>query len=200
MKKAGFTRVYIGIENFHPSLLSYLGKSSNLIANFNTLSKNAIISLLAQDITPAIFLQVGIPGEDQDAREHNVRMLTRLGEIARRFGSEIELYLHLNVVYPGTVHFRKLVAKGVPEDIFEHYTKVEESEQIRSQLSSLMSNNLIFHSNGGLSLGILDLDALKKRKFVIKQDEVKAISSYIARMNNIPGVKVVGKDADNTKA
>ncbi|MBU1974362.1 MAG: cobalamin-dependent protein, partial [Nanoarchaeota archaeon] len=99
---------------------------------------------------------VGLVDENDPIRETNVKALVELGQLAKEYDSDIEIFPHLSVVYPGTPDFMKMVLDGVPEDIFETYTKWEEENG--NEIKELLSKNKFIHGAGGIPQGILDLE------------------------------------------
>ena len=125
MADAGCSASYLGTENFHPEVLSRMSKTRKP-EDYLRMTRNAIQNMLVAGIKPYVNLQVGLSYETEEIRQTNLDALKELGRTAKEHKTEIEIYPHLNVVYPGTSDFYLIIQNGVPEDIFETFTKWEE--------------------------------------------------------------------------
>ena len=183
MKKAGFSAVYIGTENFHPEALHLMEKTADS-SDYLDMTKNVVTNMLDIGIIPYINLQLGLPYETSEIREANVDGLEELGKIASENGSEIVLFTHLNVVYPGTSDFSNLLTQGVPEDVFESFSFWSVNKGID------LGKNSFIHGSGGIPLGIMNFDKLKRQEFKVDCEKVEEINQYLERIGEIKGVRV----------
>jgi len=186
MANAGCSAAYIGTENFHPEVLNRMNKTKKP-ESYLEMTKNAIQNMFFAGIKPYINLQLGLSYETEEIRQANIHALEELGRIARLNISEIEIYPHLSVIYPGTLDFYSLVKKGVPEDIFETFTEWEERNG--KEIRKLLKENHFVHGAGGIPLGILNFEKLKKREFEIDERKIKEICKYVERIRKIKGIR-----------
>ena len=92
----------------------------------------------------------------------------------------------LSVVYPATGFHERLMETGAPVDVYERFTKWErENESYRKGLHGYFA-----HGNGGVPIGIIDLDALRSGEIKIKPDELTRVKNYVNRLRLISGIKV----------
>jgi len=187
MADAGCSAAYLGTENFHPEVLSRMNKTRKP-EDYLRMTRNAIQNILVAGIKPYVNLQVGLSYETEEIRQTNLEALGELGRIAKGHKTEIEIYPHLNVVYPGTPDFYTLVQIGVPEDIFETFTKWEEENG--REIKRLLRENHFVHGAGGIPLGILNVERLREGKFEINESRVKAISEYMGEIREVEGVRI----------
>jgi len=129
-----------------------------------------------------------VPDENEAIRQTNIDALKELGETAKQHDSKVELYSHLNVVYPGTPDFDKLVSEGVPEDIFEKFTKWEETDG--REIRDLLSGSSFIHGAGGILKGIMDLGELKQGRPEIDKRKVREVSDYMDRIRSVKGISL----------
>ncbi len=190
MADAGCSAAYVGTENFHPEVLKRMNKTKNS-KDYLRMAKVAVQNMFSAGIKPYLNLQVGLDYENKEIRDANVRALQQLGRAARKNNSEIEVYPHLNVIYPGTPDFYSLVQKGVREDIFEPFTKWEEKNG--KEIKKLLKENHFVHGAGGIPLGILNYEKLKQGQFEIDKTKVDEVSLYMERLRNIEGVKIYNR-------
>ena len=169
MAAAGCSAAYIGTENFHPEALKKMNKT-NRPEQYLQMTKNAIKNMSDIGIKPYLNLQVGLPYESEEIRAANLDALQEL---------DVDLYPHLNVIYPGTPDFYNLVKRGVPEDIFEYLTEEED------KVKELLEDNKFVHGSGGIPLGIIDLASLKKRNLVLDEQKVKEVNDYMQRIRRV---------------
>ena len=169
MFEAGCDAIYIGTENFDMRILEKMRKTRNPEIYLD-MTKKAINNMKRVGIKPYVNVQVGLSEENEEVRENNVKALREL---------KVDVFFHLNVVYPGTSDFYNLVNDGVPEDIFETFTRWEEENN--DKIKKLLQENGLIHGVGGIPLAILDYESLKKKEFVIKVEEVNQVNEYLRR-------------------
>lgn len=175
MRRAGCSAAWIGVENFYPNAIRKMKKSSNPEKYF-ALTKTVIENLVRVGIKPKLMFQVGLPNEESEAIEHNLRCLQELTG---------DLYLQLNVVYPGTPDYYKLVQEGVPADIFEKIISQNEKP-----LKFSVDDNF-YHGNGSIPLGIVNLDKLKAGRIEFDEKKVKQVNDYVERIKSLENVRTV---------
>jgi anaerobic magnesium-protoporphyrin IX monomethyl ester cyclase len=185
MRSAGCEAVYLGIENFDPYLLTYLGKTRNP-SKYIEQTEKVVKSLLEQGIKCYINLQIGLPEEDELKKKNNILGLKRLSAIAKQKKGELVIFPMLGVVYPGTALFYDLVKRGISPLIFEQYTLWEESHKEMQQFLSCH----FAHGTGGLPIGMLNNNKLKDNKFSIIEDRIFWIINYLDDLNKIPNAEV----------
>lgn len=185
MADAGCSAAYLGTENFHPEVLNRMSKTRKP-EDYLRMTRNAIQNLLAAGISMYINLQVGLEHENEEIRQTNINALEDLGRTAKEHNTRIKLYPHLNVVYPGTPDFNAIIERGIPEDIFETFTRWEEENG--KEIKSLLKENHFIHGAGGIPLGILNFETLKQRKFEISSSRADAVSGYMHRLRAVNGV------------
>jgi len=187
MADAGCSASYLGTENFHPEVLSRMNKTRRP-EDYLRMTKNAIQNMLVAGIKPYVNLQVGLSYEKDEIRQANLEALKELGTTAKENKTNIEIYPHLNVVYPGTPDFYALVKNGVPENIFETFTKWEDENGI--QIKGLLRENHFVHGAGGIPFGILNFEMLREGKFEIDGARVREVRKYMDRIRGIEGVRI----------
>lgn len=183
LAEAGCTAAYFGVENFDPSMLAYLNKSKDVSVYVKQTMK-AIENCAKYEINPHIDFQVGIPGEDETVREHNHEVFL---EIGRKFlHIKPMVYPSLSVVYPGTGLHRRLLSLGVPETIYETFTRFErEDRTYREALQGYFA-----HGNGGIPSGILDSGELISGRIEVNKAKLETVISYVERLRKIQGIIV----------
>jgi len=186
MADAGCSAAYLGTENFHPEVLSNM-KKTRKPEDYLRMTRNAIQNMLVAGIKPYLNIQVGLSYETEEIRQTNLEALRELGRNAKGHKTEIEIYPHLNVVYPGTPDFYALVQNGVAEDIFETFTKWEEENG--REIKELLRENHFVHGAGGIPLGILNFGSLKKGGFKVDYKRIEKISNYVDNLRKINGVR-----------
>ena len=187
MADAGCSASYLGVENFHPEVLSRMNKTGKP-EDYLRMTKNAIQNMLTAGIKPYVNLQAGLSYETEEIRQTNLEALRELGRTAQEHKTEIEIYPHLNVVYPGTDDFYSLVQKGIPEDIFETFTNWEEKNG--EKIKDLLGKNDFVHGAGGIPLGILNFERLREGKFEIDEARVRDIGEYMDKIRKIEGIRI----------
>jgi radical SAM superfamily enzyme YgiQ (UPF0313 family) len=187
MADSGCSAAYIGTENFHPEVLRMMKKSPQP-DDYISMTLNAVGNMIGAGIRPYLNIQLGVPDESEDIRLLNIRGLESAGRMAQKHGSEIILYPHLNVIYPGTHDFRSLVAGGVPEDVFEAFTEWEEDSGMK--LKKLLFENHFIHGAGGIPLSVMDHGMLKEKRFRIDERKVREVNEYMDRIRAVDGVRV----------
>lgn len=185
MRSAGCDAVYLGVENFDPYLLTYLGKTRNP-SKYIELTEKVVESLLKQGIRCYINLQIGLPEEDELKKKNNILGLKRLAEIAKQKKSKLVIFPMLGVVYPGTALFHNLVKYGISPAIFEQYTLWEGSHD---EMQEFLSCHFA-HGTGGLPIGMLNIGNLKDNTFSIVEDRIFWIINYLEDLNKIPNAEV----------
>jgi radical SAM superfamily enzyme YgiQ (UPF0313 family) len=187
MADAGCSASYLGTENFHSEVLSRMNKTRKP-EDYLRMTRNAIQNMLVAGIKPYLNLQVGLNYETEEIRQTNIEALRELGRTAKEHKTEIEIYPHLNVVYPGTFDFYSLVQSGVPEDIFETFTKWEEENG--REIKGLLRENHFVHGAGGIPLGILNFERLREGKFEIDEVRVREVGEHMDRIRGVEGVRI----------
>jgi anaerobic magnesium-protoporphyrin IX monomethyl ester cyclase len=188
-KQAGCSAIYLGTENFSPDVIKKMNKSFDS-KRYLDLSKTAIKNLLEAGIKPYFNLQVGFAYEHEKIREENIKGLKEIAMLAKDKSMNIQLFVHLNVIYPGTPDFESLKASGVASDIFESFTKWEEENW--EEIKKLLKENQFIYGAGGIPLGILDFEELKQGKFVVDKKRIEEINHYIDRIRKIDGIECYG--------
>ena len=185
MAKAGCTAAYFGVENFDPRMLKILNKAHNE-RRYLEVTRLAIRNCLQYGISPHIDFQVGIPGEDGTTEEINYNALQSVGEEAKSYKIKPLVFPSLSVVYPATGFYKHMVGLGAPRDIFELFTRWErENTAYREMLYGYFA-----HGNGGIPLGIIDVDELKKGDLSIDLQKLRRIKSYVDQLRTIKTVVV----------
>lgn len=178
MKRAGCSAAYLGTENFDADVLKRMGKAANA-ENYLLLAKKAVVNLLEAGIAPYLNIQVGVIGEDDKIKQRNIDSLRELGRLAKRHCTEMEVYSHLSVVYPGTLDYLDLAKEGF-EDIFEWETD--------GRISSFLGKNNFIHGAGGIPVGIIK--SIANKQLEIDQEKIQQINGYMGRLRNIEGIRV----------
>jgi anaerobic magnesium-protoporphyrin IX monomethyl ester cyclase len=187
MADAGSSASYLGTENFHPDVLNRMNKTRKP-EDYLRMTGNAIQNMLVAGIKPYVNLQVGLSYETEEIRQTNLEALKELGRTAKEHKTEIEIYPHLNVVYPGTPDFYSIVQRGVPENIFETFTKWEEENG--REIKGLLRENHFVHGAGGIPLGILNFGRLREGKFEIDEARVREVVEYMNKIRGVDGVRI----------
>lgn len=185
MRDAGCDAVYLGVENFDPSIVRYLGKSQHP-ARYLELADRAIDLLCNHGIDCFINLQVGFPFESKTHKRNNIGALQKLARLAYSKGGRLVIFPMLAVVYPGTVHFNDLIQSGVPESIFEIYTAWEERHQ---DMRDFLANNFA-HGTGGIPTGMLDMGALKFLQVCLLDERIFWATNYLNDLRHVPHATV----------
>jgi|TARA_Y100000034_G_C6887399_1_gene407615 radical SAM superfamily enzyme YgiQ (UPF0313 family) len=187
MADAGCSAAYLGTENFHPEVLESM-KKTRKPEDYLRMNRNAIKNMIVAGIKPYVNLQVGLSYENEEIRQTNIDELQELGQTAKEHNTEIQIYPHLNVVYPGTSDFYSLVQRRVPENIFETFTKWEDENGI--EIKGLLRENHFVHGAGGIPLGILNFERLREGKFEIDEARVWKVGEYMDRIREVEGVGI----------
>ena len=185
LARAGCSAAYFGIENFDPRMLEVLNKAPNETRYLQITSK-AIQNCLANRIQPHIDFQVGIPGEDAETERINESALRHIGEEARLYNGKPMVFPSLSVVYPATAFYKGMMQLGVPKDIYEQFTKWErDNPEYRKSLYGYFA-----HGNGGIPLGIMDIDKLKKGEISVNMDKLLRVKKYVDKLRSIDSIIV----------
>ncbi len=185
MAKAGCTAAYFGVENFDPRMLKVLNKAHNE-QKYLQITNKAIQNCLANGIQPHIDFQVGIPGEDSETERINEESLKHIGNEARKYNQKPIVFPSLSVVYPATAFYQGMMRLGAPKDIYEKFTQWErENPEYRNVLHGYFA-----HGNGGVPLGIIDIDKLKEGEISITMDKLLRVKGYVDRLRSIDSVIV----------
>jgi radical SAM superfamily enzyme YgiQ (UPF0313 family) len=187
--QAGCTEAYFGIENFDPRILKDIVKAANS-SNYIITAQQAIDNCIRYGIIPNIDFQVGLPKENNETERINISALEEIGRKAHSSGGTPHVFPSLSVVYPATGFHQRMMAQGVPENVYEIFTKWErENPEYRSAIKGYFA-----HGNGGIPLGILKIDDLKEGKINIQHDKLQGIKSYVDRIRDIEGIKTHNYD------
>jgi|TARA_B100001971_G_C18246564_1_gene574698 radical SAM superfamily enzyme YgiQ (UPF0313 family) len=185
LAKAGCSAAYFGVENFDQRMLKILNKAHNESEYLISTSK-AIQNCLANGIQPHIDFQVGIQGEDPETKKINESALRHIGEEARAYDKKPIVFPSLSVVYPATVFYKGMMQLGAPKDIYEKFTKWErENPEYRGLLHGYFA-----HGNGGIPLGIMDIDKLKEGEISVNMDKLFRVKRYVDRLRKLEDVIV----------
>lgn len=191
MAKAGCEAVYIGVESVHHEQLIYLNKTNNPSQYLHKLTDIVVPALLDADIECYLNLQFGLPGETEDQERATCKVLASLGQLANLRGKEIIVFPQLNVVYPGTIHFKQSVVQGqFPRDVFETFTKWE----FRQTPVLYWLGEHFAHGTGGIPVGILNPNVLWDGNFedvdqVVNAKAIFRISAALREINRMKGVR-----------
>lgn len=186
LKDAGCTAAYFGIENFDPNMLDVLTKARNS-KNYVETAIRAIDNTLKAGIRPHIQFQAGIPGENSETEAINEGVLARIGEVAKPYNLNPLVFPSLSVVYPGTGFHERMIGLGAPRDAYEIFTEWEDRhpEQYRQVLGGYFA-----HGNGGIPLGVIDLNEFRDGNPAIDEKRLDRVKSYIDRLRAIDGITV----------
>jgi len=192
LDSAGCTEAYLGVENFDPEIAKYLKHVRNSERYLQN-TQEAVVNTLKYGIGCNINLQLGVPGETEEARQNNLDALLQVAQTAERIAEErglqtqVTVYPQLSVVYPGTAMARMPVRgtdKKLPQDAFEVFTRWE-WEREQEGLVEYLGNNFA-HGNGGIPLGLIDVDRfVDKKEVVILAEKLNAVNDYLDRMRAI---------------
>ncbi|MAG01782.1 hypothetical protein CMI42_00435 [Candidatus Pacearchaeota archaeon] len=192
LAKAGCVEAYLGVENFDPEIASYLKHVKNPETYLRN-TQEAVINTLKYGIGCNINLQLGVPGETEEARQYNLDSLEEIAKTAQMIakergnGSQVTIYPQLSVVYPGTP-MAKLPVRGtekyLPKEAFETFTEWEWDREQEGFVEYLGNN--FAHGNGGIPLGLLDIDKfVDDNEIIINQDRLSDVNDYLDRMKSI---------------
>ncbi len=185
LARAGCSAAYFGVENFDPRMLKVLNKAHNEKRYLGITSK-AIQNCLANEIQPHIDFQVGIPGENGQTERINEQALKQIGEEARAYDSKPMVFPSLSVVYPATAFYRGMMQLGAPRDVYEQFTKWErENPEYRDMLHGYFA-----HGNGGIPLGVMNVDKLKNGEISVNMDKLFRVKRYVDRLRSLDGITV----------
>lgn len=187
MESAGCEAVYIGVESLNRDTLLYLGKTVHPDRYLDQLLDIVVPRLFDSKINCYLNMQFGLPHEKGEHHDKTFEVLKRIGGLADSKGKVITIFPQLFVIYPGTRHFKEGIEKGLfKDDVFESFTKWEmEEEPIRMWLGEYFA-----HGVGGLPIGILEMNEVADRKYVINPAKVAEIDATIRRIEDIQGLKV----------
>lgn len=185
LARAGCSAAYFGVENFDPRMLKVLNKAHNERRYLETTSR-AIQNCLKNGIQPHIDFQVGIPGEDSETERINDSALRQIGEEAGHYSRKPLVFPSLSVVYPATAFYRGMIQLGAPKEVYEQFTRWErENPEYRELLHGYFA-----HGNGGIPLGIMDIEALKKGNLGVNMEKLLNVKRYVDRLRSIDSVIV----------
>ena len=185
LSKAGCSAAYFGIENFDPKMLKVLNKAHNE-GRYLQITSKAIQNCLNNRIQPHIDFQVGIPGEDSETERINESSLRHIGEEAKRYNGKPLIFPSLSVVYPATAFYGAMMQLGAPKEVYEQFTKWErENPEYRKLLHGYFA-----HGNGGVPLGIMDIDRLKHGELSANMDKLFRVKKYVDNLRSIGSVIV----------
>ena len=190
LARAGCSAVYVGVEAFTADELSYLGKTARPDLYLRCLEGSVLPQLLENGIEPYVNLQVGIPGSTAASRNETLRILARLGTQAFVRSRTLTVFPQLHVVYPGTRHHQTMLADGAfgPNGwrIFEDFTAWEaEQEPILTWMGHRFA-----HGTGGIPIGILDSEWLRRGEFLIDSRAVLVIDQLLEELGRTAGLEV----------
>ncbi len=75
---------------------------------------------------------------------------------------------------------------GIPTDVYENFTKWErENSEYRKMVYGYFA-----HGNGGIPLGILDINQLRQGKIDVKMDNLLRVKKYVDNLRSIDSVIV----------
>lgn len=187
LNAAGCEATFIGVETVVHAQLYYLNKAHDPHKYLKTLREWVVPNLMKTTIGCYINLQFGLPRETAQDAEVTIEYLESLGQIAVAANKKVTVFPQLHVVYPGTPHFRQGVQEGAfPGDVFESFTEWEASEKpIRFWLGEHFA-----HGTGGLPVGIMQADRLRKRQYFVEPGAVARISTVLRKISRIPGIEV----------
>lgn len=185
LSKAGCSAAYFGIENFDPRMLKVLNKAHNE-GKYLQITSKAIQNCLANGIQPHIDFQVGIPGENTETERINESALRHVGEEAKLYNEKPLVFPSLSVVYPATAFYRGMMQSGAPENVYEQFTIWErENPEYRELLHGYFA-----HGNGGVPLGIMEIDRLKDGELSVNMDKLLRVKRYVDNLRSIDSVIV----------
>lgn len=185
LANAGCSAAYFGVENFDPIMLKVLNKAHNE-GRYLEITNIAIQNCLANGIQPHIDFQVGILGEDGETERINEQALRHIGEEARNYHTKPMVFPSLSVVYPGTNFYKEMMQLGAPKDIYEQFTKWErENPNYKEEIFGYFA-----HGNGGIPLGIMNIDKLKDGELRVNLDKLSRVKKYVDKLRNIESVIV----------
>lgn len=190
LARAGCVEVYFGVENFDPAMAKYLKHVSDA-ERYLQHTQEAVINTLTYGIGCNINLQLGIPGETEETRKNNIQALRRIVEAAERIEHKQEspvqvvVYPQLSVVYPGTAMAYLPVNGtdiGLPTNAFELFTQWEWEQEQRGFVEYL--GEKFAHGNGGIPLGLVDVEQLiHNNSVVIIPEKLRIVNEYLDQMN-----------------
>jgi radical SAM superfamily enzyme YgiQ (UPF0313 family) len=187
MEKAGCEAVYLGVESVNNDHLEYLGKTLKPEQYVNQLVQDVVPRLIQSSIACYVNLQFGVPNENMKHYHHTVNILEEIGKVAARLQKKITIFPQLHVVYPGTLHFKRGLSQGLfTADIFESFTEWE------SQHTPVLEwlGEHFAHGTGGIPIGILKPDELKKSSFSPEMENILNISTILKRIGRLSGIEV----------
>lgn len=187
MACAGCSAAWMGVENFYPETLRKMNKTREPEIYFDN-ARKAINNMLLEGIAPKIMFQVGFPYESLVAKDYNLSCLENIGRLSEK--NSMLIYAHLNVVYPGTPDYQKIIKGGIPKDIFEAYTLWEATG--KNKIKELLEENSLIHGSGGIPLGIINFDRLKNKDFdnMIDQNKLQGVKTYMQKIREISGISI----------
>ena len=84
-----------------------------------------------------------------------------------------------------------MINSGVSRDIYEDFTKWERENKIGYRDAI---NGLFAHGNGGIPLGILNLETLKNgspgQRIEVNPSSLDRVKAYISKLREVPGIYV----------
>lgn len=186
MARAGCSASYFGVENFDPRMLKILNKANNP-SQYIRQTNQAIQNCLINGVNPHIDFQVGIPDENGETVRINERALREIGENARKYNQKPIVFPSLSVVYPATALYHGMIEKlGVPHEIYETFTRCERVNPEYRQ----MLHGYFAHGNGGIPLGIVELDSLRRGEIDVNMKKLLKVKRYVDRLRTIDTLTV----------
>lgn len=181
--------VYLGVESLIEAELEYLGKTARP-ARYVDLVMEVCAAALRRPFGCYVNLQVGLPGEDLRRQRMRRERLARLGDLAAKVGRTVTVFPQLHVVYPGTQHFRRAVQEQafghLSAEIFEPFTEWEAAEE---PILQFLGENFA-HGVGGIPLGILDSQRLRRGEFLVQREAVGQLQEHLSDLSSIEGVEI----------
>ncbi len=118
-----------------------------------------------------------------------VQRLAELGRKAAAAGRTITVFPQLSVIYPGTQHFWNALENGAfgrhGSQVFEPFSEWEAHEE---PILRFLGENFA-HGVGGIPLGILDGDRLRRRgEFQLVDAEVDGLKAHLRELGQMEGV------------
>lgn len=185
LAKAGCSAAYFGVENFDQRMLRVLNKAHNT-ESYIEATNRAIQNCFENGIQPHLDMQFGIPGEDKKTQEINEEILRRIGESARKYGKKPIIFPSLSVIYPATAFYKGMMDLGAPRDVYEEFTKWERDNPEYRQ----MLHGYFAHGNGGIPLGIIDIERLKQGRISINTEELFRVKRYVDKLRSIDTITI----------
>lgn len=188
MAKANCEAVYLGVEALEETSLAYLNKTTQPEHYLSTLERQVVPQVMNSSVNCYINLQLGVPGETEQAWQKTLTRIQKLGKIAQSYGKTITIFPQLHVVYPGTKHFNDgVLQRRFPENIFESFTEWEHHEiPTRRFLGEEFA-----HGTGGIPEAIIDPECLRYgRDYHVNLDAVLQIMHQFREIEAVEGISI----------